>query len=72
MELKVVEIPRDGYALVDARKLRRVIHKRNREVLAELLPIDEAREAAAVFNSMRGAGSAVVLPYRADTLRAAQ
>jgi hypothetical protein len=72
MELKVVDIPRDGFALVDARKLRRVIHRGTREVLAELLPPDEAHAAAAFFNELRGAGIAVVLPYRADTLRAAQ
>ncbi len=51
MELKVIAVLRGEQVVVDARPLRRVIHRRTKEVLAELLPPESAESFAVGYNA---------------------
>lgn len=69
MDLRVLCVLPGGDAVVSTKGLKRVVVKRTRKVLAELLPPDEAELAARTYNELRRDGDAVVLPYRSTPER---
>ena len=58
--------------MVSSRGLRRVVLKRTKTVLAELLPMEDAELFAATYNEIANESEAKVVAYRASSLRAAQ
>jgi hypothetical protein len=67
MDYPVVAVLRGEQVVIDARGLRRVIHRRTKQVLAELLPPESAESFAIGYNAGGEAIAKVVRYLPANT-----